>query len=222
LWLDPTGSGARPLTVVGVVTEVRRDWRHEEPGGVYLPFAQAPRPAMFVSLRTTGNPSRHISAVRARIQQLDSVQPLPQPKPMKQVVVESMAGLFITAGVLTFMGLVSLLVAAGGIYSVVANSVSQRTREIGIRMALGARPLDVLRQVLGEGLRMAVVGVLAGLPAAVAVSTVFRHSVHGIPRLEAVWFALLALVLLGVTLVACYLPARRAAAIDPLVALRAE
>jgi ABC-type antimicrobial peptide transport system permease subunit len=177
---------------------------------------------MFASIRTADNPARHIGAVRSRIQQLDAAQPLPQPKPMKQVVVESMAGLFITAGVLTFMGLVSLLVAAGGIYSVVANSVSQRTREIGIRMALGARPFDVLRQVLGEGLRMAVIGVLAGLPAAAAVSTVFRHAVHGIPPLGVAWFALLALALLGVTLVACYLPARRAAGIDPLVALRAE
>jgi putative ABC transport system permease protein len=222
LWQNPADAGAIPLTVVGVVTEVRRDWRHEAPGGVYVPFAQAPRPAMFLSLRTAGNPTRHIGAVRSRIQRLDAAQPLPQPKPMKQVVVESMAGLFITAGVLTFMGLVALLVAAGGIYSVVANSVSQRTREIGIRMALGARPLDVLRQVLGEGVRMAAVGVGVGLPVAIVVSGVFRHSVHGIPPLEAGWFVLLALGLLGVTLVACYLPARRAAAIDPLVALRAE
>lgn len=222
LWENPAGSDARALTVVAVVAEVRRDWRRVAPGGVYVPFAQAPHAAMFASIRTSDNPARHIGAVRSRIQQLDAAQPLAQPKPMKQVVVESMAGLFITAGVLTFMGLVSLLVAAGGIYSVVANSVSQRTREIGIRMALGARPLDVLRQVLAEGLRMAAVGVVAGLPAAVAVSTLFRHTVHGIPPLGVAWFALLALALLGVTLVACYLPARRAAGIDPLVALRAE
>lgn len=222
LWHDPAALDARPLTVVGVVADVVRDWRREEPGGVYVPFAQASRPTMFVSLRTADNPVRHISAVRSRLQQLDAAQPLPQPKPMRQVVVESMAGLCITAGVLTFMGVVALLVAAAGIYSVVANSVNQRTRELGIRMALGARPLDVRRQVLGEGLRMAVVGLIVGLPCAVAVSVLFRHAVHGIPGLEARWFALLTLVLLGVTLLACYLPARRASRVDPMVALRNE
>jgi predicted permease len=222
VWENPAAADARPLTVVGVVSEVRRDWRQETAGGVYVPFAQRPQRDMFVSVRTTDNPARHIRAVRARLHQLDARQPFPQPKPMKQVVVESMAGLFITAGVLTFMGVVSLLVAAGGIYSVMANTVSHRTREIGIRMALGARPLDVLRQVLGEGLRLAAVGIAAGLPAAVAVSQVFRHAVHGIPRLEVFWYGLLTLLLLGVALAACYLPARRAATVDPLVALRAD
>ncbi len=219
-WQNPSGPDARLLTVVGVVTDVRHDWRGETPGTVYLPFDQAPQGTMFVSLLTADDPVRHIGAVRSRIQRLDAAQPLPQPKTMKQVVVESMAGLCITAGVLTFMGLVSLLVAGAGVYSVVANSVSQRTRELGIRMALGARPSDVLRQVLGEGFRLVVIGVVFGLPVAVAVSVLFRHTVQGIPTLEAAWFALLALVLLTVTLLACYPPARRASRVDPMVALR--
>ncbi len=221
-WQNPGAPGAHALTVVGVVTEVRHDWRGDEPGTVYVPFAQAPQRTMFVSLRTADDPVRHAAAVRSRVQELDAAQPLPQPKPMKQVVVESMAGLCITAGVLTFMGLVSLLVAAAGLYSVVANSVSRRTRELGIRVALGAQPLDLLRQVLGEGLRMALIGVLVGLPVAMAVSVLFRHTVNGIPALEAGWFVLLALTLLVVTLLACYLPARRASRIDPMVALRNE
>ena len=219
IWQNPDAPDARALTVVGVVTEVRHDWRGDEPGTVYVPFAQAPQRTMFVSLRTADDPARHAAAVRSRVQALDAAQPLPQPKPMRQVVVESMAGLCITAGVLTFMGLVSLLVAAAGLYSVVANSVSQRTRELGIRVALGARPVDLLRQVLGEGLRMALLGVLVGLPAAGAVSVLFRHAVNGIPALEAGWFALLALTLLMITLLASYLPARRASRVDPLVAL---
>jgi putative ABC transport system permease protein len=222
LWLNPAAPDARPLTVVGVVADVRRDWRREAPGSVYVPFSQASRPAMFVSVRTADNPVRHTAAIRRRIQQLDAAQPLPQPKPMKQVVVESMAGLFITAGVLTFMGGIALLVAAAGVYSVVANSVSQRTREMGIRLALGARPGDVQRQVLGEGLRLAAVGVGVGLPVAVVVSLLFRAAVVGIPVLTASWYGLLAVLLMGVTLLACHLPARRASRIDPQIALRSE
>jgi putative ABC transport system permease protein len=208
--------------VVGVVSDVRHDWRDEVRGTVYVPFLQAPERAMFVMLRTLGNPTRQAAAVRATVRQLDAQQPLLRLKPLQQVVVESMAGLHITAGVLSYMGIASLLVAAAGVYSVMASSVSQRTREMGIRAALGARRLDLLMLVLAEGLRLSSVGIVVGVPSALAVGFLLRHAVFGVVSLQVGWIALLALLLLAIAGLACSLPAHRASRVDPIIVLRYE
>jgi putative ABC transport system permease protein len=222
LWLNPRSPDSTPLTVVGVVAEVRHDWRNETQGTVYLPSAQTPDRSMFVMVRTAGNPVHQVHAVRTTLRNLDRHQPLLRLKPMRQVLVESMAGLHITGGVLTYIGLASLLVAAAGVYSVMASSVSQRTREMGIRSALGARRRDLLLLVLGEGMRLAAIGILAGLPLAFSVGFWLRHAVFGLVAINVGWVALLAAVLLAIAALACFLPARRAARVDPIIVLRYE
>jgi ABC-type lipoprotein release transport system permease subunit len=222
LWLDPRSSEAGALTVVGVVSDVQDDWREETRGTVYLPFEQWPEAAMFVMLRTTGNPSRQVAAVRAAIRELDQHQPLLRVKPLRQVLVESMAGLHITSGVLAYMGLTALGVAAAGIYSVMANAVSQRMREMGIRAALGARRADLLRLVLAEGLQFTLLGVVMGLPLALGVGHWLRHALFGMVSLHAGWVLALGTLLVLIAALACWLPARRAARVDPIIVLRYE
>ena len=222
LWLDPRSPNATPLTVIGVVGDVQDDWREETRGTVYLPFEQWPEAAMFVMLRTAGNPVRQAGAVRSTIRELDRHQPLLRLKPLRQVVVESMAGLHITSGVLAYMGLTALCVAAAGIYSVMANSVSQRMREMGIRAALGAPRTELMRLVLGEGLRFTVLGLILGLPLALMVGHWLRHAVFGVVALHAGWVVALGALLLAIAGLACWVPARRASRVDPIIVLRYE
>jgi putative ABC transport system permease protein len=222
LWLDPRSPHASPLTVIGVVGDVRDDWREETRGTVYLPFEQWPEASMFVMVRTAGNPIRQTSAVRATLRELDQHQPLLRLKPLRQVIVESMAGLHITSGVLAYMGLTALGVAAAGIYSVMANSVSQRMREMGIRAALGARRSDLLRLILREGMRFTTFGLAVGLPLALAVGHWLRHAVFGVVALQLGWVVLLGALLLAIAGLACWLPARRASRVDPIIVLRYE
>jgi putative ABC transport system permease protein len=222
LWLDPRSPNASPLTVIGVVGDVQDDWREETRGTVYLPFEQWPEAGMFVMLRTAGNPVRQVAAVRSTIRDLDQHQPLLRLKPLRQVVVESMAGLHITSGVLAYMGLTALGVAAAGIYSVMANSVSQRMREMGIRAALGARRPELLRLVLGEGMRFTVLGLIIGLPLALMVGHWLRHVVFGVVALHAGWVVGLGALLLLIAGIACWVPARRASRVDPIIVLRYE
>ncbi|MCL4176529.1 MAG: ABC transporter permease [Verrucomicrobia bacterium] len=222
LWLDPRSPNASPLTVIGVVGDVQDDWREEIRGTVYLPFEQWPEASMFIMLRTSGNPVGQAGAVRSTLRELDQHQPLLGLKPLRQVMVESMAGLYITSGVLAYMGLTALCVAAAGIYSVMANSVSQRLREMGIRSALGARRHDLLRLVLSEGMRFTVLGLILGLPLALAVGHWLRHAVFGVVALQLGWVGLLGALLLAVAGLACWLPARRAARVDPIIVLRYE
>jgi putative ABC transport system permease protein len=222
LWLDPRSPNASPLTVIGVVGDVQDDWREETRGTVYLPFEQWPEAGMFVMLRTAGNPVRQAAAVRSTIRDLDQHQPLLRLKPLRQVVVESMAGLHITSGVLAYMGLTALGVAAAGIYSVMANSVSQRMREMGIRAALGARRPELLRLILGEGMRFTVLGLIIGLPLALVVGHWLRHAVFGVVALHAGWVVGLGALLLLIAAMACWVPARRASRVDPIIVLRYE
>jgi putative ABC transport system permease protein len=222
LWLDPRSPNASPLTVIGVVGDVQDDWREETRGTVYLPFEQWPEAGMFVMLRTAGNPVKQTAAVRSAIRELDQHQPLLRLKPLRQVVVESMAGLHITSGVLAYMGLTALGVAAAGIYSVMANSVSQRMREMGIRAALGARRPELLRLVLGEGMRFTVLGLIIGLPLALVVGNWLRHAVFGVVALHGGWVAGLGGALLLIAALACWVPARRASRVDPIIVLRYE
>ena len=222
LWLDPRSPNASPLTVIGVVGDVQDDWREETRGTVYLPFEQWPEAGMFVLLRTAGNPVRQAAAVRSTIRDLDQHQPLLRLKPLRQVVVESMAGLHITSGVLAYMGLTALGVAAAGIYSVMANSVSQRMREMGIRAALGARRPELLRLILGEGMRFTVLGLIIGLPLALVVGHWLRYAVFGVVALHAGWVVGLGALLLLIAGIACWVPARRASRVDPIIVLRYE
>ncbi len=209
--------------VVGVVEDVARYWFDKEPRStLYLPLAQAPRAAMFVLVRARGEAAPLAPMLRARVAALDPGLPLDELRTLRRVVDDGMAFLRLAATLLLLMGGVSLALSALGIYGIMAQDVAQRTREIGVRVALGAEPGQVQRMVLGRALALSGLALLAGVPAAVALSRVTAAALFGVVRPDATLLALFAGGLVAVALVAGWAPARRAAAVDPVAALRAN
>jgi predicted permease len=215
--------------IVGVVGDVR--FRSlEEPGteAVYFPVptgsARAPYVPrhMAVVIRTDGNPTPLMAAVRAQLRALDASLPIANVRTMRSLVNRSMAR---TSFVLVLLGIaaaVALLLGIVGIYGVIAYVVSQRRREIGVRMALGATAREVRGMVVRQGVMLAVVGVVVGLGAAFALSRLLGTLLYGVSASDPATYIVVAAVLLGVAALASYLPARRASAIDPMESLRAE
>jgi putative ABC transport system permease protein len=138
------------------------------------------------------------------------------------VIADRMAGLRLIAALMVMFGALALMLASVGVYGVMAYAVSQRTREIGVRMALGARPQDVLRLVVWQSLKLAALGLAIGLPVALALGRVMAGALFGIVALEPMTFVGFTLLLTGMALLAAYLPARRAMRVDPMIALRFE
>jgi ABC-type antimicrobial peptide transport system permease subunit len=175
-----------------------------------------------MAVRTASNPSSVAKSIAAVVQSVDSDLPLDQVKTMDQLVDESLAGdRFNTILFASFAGL-ALLLAAIGIYGVMSFAVAQRTHEIGLRMALGAGRAQVLRLVLQEGMLLALIGLIVGLGGAYFVARVMKSLVYEVNALDPAAVSAVTAVLLASALVACYLPARRATQVDPLVALRGE
>lgn len=217
-------SGPGPwLTVVGVVGDVRHHGldRPAEPE-VYVPYAQAPVESMTVVVRTGGDPASLLGAARAEVRRLDPGIPLERTAPVARVVSGSVDEPRIRALVLNGFGALALLLAAVGIYGVMSYSVAQRTRETGVRMALGARSGQVLGQVVREGLLSAAGGVALGLAGSWAVSRLLGRFLFRVEPADPVTFVAVAGLLLLVAAIASYVPARRAASVDPVLALRGE
>lgn len=210
-------------TVVGVVGDVR----HQGPTEAVRPEAYVPalqRTFFFMSFvaRMEGEPLAMVSAVRSAVESLDPDLPISEVRPMEQVVATATARpRFVSLMVALFAGL-SLLLAGVGLYGVIAFMARQRTREIGIRMALGARPVDVLRLVVGRGMLLSLGGVGLGLLGAWAATRVMGSLLFEVSATDPLTFGALALLMTGVTLLATWLPAHRATRVDPLVALRGE
>ncbi len=210
-------------TVVGVVGDVR----HQGPAEVirpemYLPALQRTFFFMSFVVRVEGEPVALVPAVRSAVAALDPDLPIADVRPMEQMVATVMARpRFVSSLVALFAGL-SLLLAGVGLYGVIAYMAQQRTREIGIRMALGARPADVLRLVVGRGMLLSLAGVGLGLLGAWAVTRVMGSLLFEVSATDPLTFGALALLVLGVAMLATWLPARRATRVDPLVALRGE
>ena len=210
--------------IVGVVATERHAGPRAEPhNGVYLPFSQFPRagPLTFL-VRTASDPASLTGALRQAIAALDPGLAVFRAQPMAEVVDQSMATPRFSTTLLTAFAAVALLLAGVGLYGVISHAVSQRTREIGLRMALGATRADVLQMILGRGVLLAAVGVAAGLLGAVAVARLFAALLFGVSATSPPTYALSGIVLLAVGALASYLPARRAMRVDPVVALRAE
>jgi predicted permease len=220
------------LRIVGVVGNVHtfgltRDYRDE----VYLLYHQIPvsqvaflasvSPLQIV-IRSKGDPGALATAVRTEIQGVDHTQPVSNFRTMTQVVKESIGDAPLLALLLSVFGALALLLAAVGIYSVMAYVISLRTQEFGIRIALGATSADVLRLTLLQGMRLAASGLLIGLLAAVAIARIFASQLFGVKPTDPLAFAGAAALLALCAALACYLPARRATRVDPLVALRYE
>jgi putative ABC transport system permease protein len=187
---------------------------------VYVPFAQAPVPLLTLVVRTTGNPTDYVNAVRAQVSAIDPQQSVFAFQSMEELVTASGAPRrFQTALVATF-GALALILAAIGIYGVMGYMVTQRSREIGVRLALGARPRDVVLMVLRNGLWLTLAGVLVGLAGTFALSRVLSGFLYGVSALDPATYVAMVGVLVAVAVVAAYRPSRRAASVDPLVVLR--
>jgi putative ABC transport system permease protein len=211
------------LTIVGVASDVKHTELTAQPRmQMYLSSLQTPFPFMNVVVRTTVDPASLTAAVRQEVWAIDPAQPVASAETMQQLISNSVARARFNTLLLGVFSVVALLLAAIGLYGVMAYSVTQRTHEIGIRMALGAQGRDVLRLVLRQGMTLAFLGVLTGLAAAFALTRVMASLLYGVTATDPLTFAAVALVLSLVALLATIIPARRATKVDPMVALRYE
>jgi putative ABC transport system permease protein len=177
---------------------------------------------MDVVVRTTGSPESFVPALRENVRELDPQIPLTNIRTMEDWISTSAVQPRLNARLLTLFAVLALLIAAIGIYAVLAYSVIQRTREIGLRIALGAQPGSVLRLVVTEGMKVGLIGIAIGLVGALAAGRALASIVYGVPVHDPETFAGVAIVLAAIVLAACLIPARRAAKVDPMVALRYE
>jgi len=210
-------------TIVGVVGDVKFGGLDiSSPPEVYLPYAQHPVDSLTVVVRTAGNPQAFIPIARGDVAAIDRDLPLAAVRTMDQVVGRSIAERRFTMVLLASFAGVAVLLAAVGVYGVLAYVVAQRTQEIGVRLAMGAAPRDVVRLFLREGALLSAAGVVAGLAGAVAAARALTSLVFGITTTDPATFAGVAAALAVVALAASYVPARRAARVDPAVALRTD
>jgi putative ABC transport system permease protein len=212
-------------TIVGVVGNVRQESMEDEPfPTAFTPYRQdhesLARAA--IVLRTDSDPSALAAALRREIAAIDPRQPVSHVETMEELLSASMTRPRFVTLLLGVLASVALALATLGVYALLSYTVTERTREIGIRMALGAQRRDVFKMVIGQGAALALVGVAVGLACAFALTRVMSSLLFGVTATDPLTFAGVALVVTCVALVACYLPARRATKVDPMIALRYE
>ena len=209
--------------IIGVVKDSKyRSLGEDSIPYIFLPYLQTPQPAMSLHVRTSGNPKEVAAAVRREVQALDPNLPAFHVMSLADNMDISLLPARFGAVLLGMFGFLALLIASIGIYGVMSYGVSERTQEMGIRMALGARAGDVLRLVISQGMWLALIGVAIGAGLAWAVTRVVKSYLYDVSVTDPVTFIGIALLLIGVALLACYVPARRATKVDPLEALRYE
>jgi putative ABC transport system permease protein len=210
-------------TIVGVVGEVRHERLDAATRkSVYLPFAQMPIDRSALAIKTSGRPENLIGAVLSQVRELDPDLPVTRVMPMTEVVARSVWQPRLYTALFGVFAAVALILATVGIYGVMSYAVTQRTREIGLRMALGAQRHDVLKLVLRQGILLAAIGVGIGLAAAVALTRLMSTLLFGVTATDPITFAAVSVLLAGVAVGACFVPALRAAKVDPMAALRYE
>jgi putative ABC transport system permease protein len=212
------------MTVVGVVGRVKLEKLSEVGGNVqaYLPYAQVPRPAMTMMLRTAGERGAILASARQQVLALDPNQPIYSVQTLAELREGSRSPQRLNLILLGSFALMALGLASVGLYGVLAYLVAQRQREIGVRVALGAARTDVVKLVVREGLMLAAIGAAVGLPAAIGLARVLNNLLFEVSPYDPLTFAAVITVLLVVALLACWVPARRAANVDPMIALRSE
>jgi putative ABC transport system permease protein len=211
------------LTIVGVVGDIREwDWGLAKLPSVYLPYEQNPSRLMSIVIRKNGNVGQIVPEVRHIVAGLDANQPVTGIRTMEGLLADSLAQRRLTMALLAIFAGIAVLLAAVGIYGVMAYVVTQRTHEIGIRMALGAEPKHVWRMVVREAMSLAAIGLAIGLVSAGLLVRYLQSQLYGIRAFDPVTFVVVAVVITGVAATAAYIPARRATRVDPLVALRYE
>jgi putative ABC transport system permease protein len=213
----------REREIVGVVGDVKHfSLEDASKPELYLPYAQRPMQNQTLVIRTDSEPLTLVAAVRGEVRALDKDLPLYGIKTMQDYLDDSVAARRLIMLLVGVFAAVALLLAAVGIYGVISHSVTERTREIGIRMALGARSQDVLRLVVRRGMKLALVGVGLGLTGSVALTWLMKNLLFGVSATDPLTFVVIALLLTFVALLAALVPARRAARVEPLIALRHE
>jgi putative ABC transport system permease protein len=226
---SPTSPG---LEIVGIVRHVEPNSLDGQPPGpaqFYLNFNQIPAERLPGSVRrinlltrTEVEPASLASAVRGQVTALNKDQAVFNVRTMEQIVAQSIAPRRFSMLLLTVFAVVALALAAIGIYGLMSYVVAQRTREIGVRMALGAQSGSVLRLVIAQGMKLALAGVALGLVVSVALTQTIKNLLFGVSASDPATFGVIALLLTGVAFVACFVPARRATKVDPMIALRHE
>jgi putative ABC transport system permease protein len=213
------------ITVIGIVGDVHQAGldvaaRPE----MYLPYQQQDfgfEPE-YLAVRTSGDPIAIAEIVRQQIWSVDKEQPVAGVMPLEDLVDENLASRKMQASLLSGFAALALLLVTLGIYAVLSFAVTQRTQEIGVRVALGAQPRDVLRMIFSQGFKLFLIGAASGLAAALALSRALQHLLFGVSAYDPASFAGVTILLAAVALLACYVPARRATRVDPLIALRYE
>jgi putative ABC transport system permease protein len=209
--------------IVGVVGNVKhKALATEAMPEVYFPYQQFPSNFMSLVVHTASDPVSMIPAIRSQVLSVDKDQPISDIMTMDQRLAKSVASSRFVMLLLSTVSILALSLAAVGIYGVMAYLVTERTQEIGVRMALGAQKRDVLKLVVGKGMALAVIGTVIGLVASFAFTRVMRSLLFEVTPTDWLTFVTASIVLLTVALLACYIPARRATKLDPLVALRYE
>ena len=212
------------LTVVGIVGRVKMEGPSQDSNRVqgYFPFAQLPFNGMTIVIKASGDPNQLIAAAREQVKAVDPNQPIYGVRTMDEIRAESVAPERLNLTLLSIFAGIALVLAVVGIYGVMSYTVTQRTHEIGIRMAIGAQPRDVFKMVVGQGMMLALIGVAFGLVGAFALTRLMATMLFGVEPTDPATFASIAVLLTGVALVACYIPGRRATKVDPVVSLRYE
>jgi putative ABC transport system permease protein len=218
---DETG---QKLEVIGVVGRVKMESLNQNSDRVqgYFSFAQLPSDGMTVIVKGSSDPNQLISSIRAAVREIDPDQPIYSPLTMQEIRAESVAGERLNLTLLSLFAGIALVLAIVGLYGVMSYSVTQRTHEIGIRMAIGARPRDVFAMILGQGVKLAVIGVAIGLVLAFAATRLMATMLFGVAPTDLPTFATISLLLISVAVLACYLPGRRATKVEPTISLRYE
>jgi len=223
LKLGAANSSESWLTIVGVVGDVRQNWWNPVTRPViYQPFFQSPQNSMTLLVRADLNPMNYVSSVRAVVRQNDTQIALRGIRTLEEEISDSIAIVRIMGILMAIFGFVALALSSLGVYGVLSESVAQRTREIGIRLALGAHPKDLMRLVLGHGLKLTVIGLAIAIPMSIAVSRAMSTFIFGVVSMDFTLLAGFTGLLLVVATVAGYIPARRAMRLDPMICLHYE
>ncbi|HEY3103206.1 MAG TPA: ABC transporter permease, partial [Pyrinomonadaceae bacterium] len=219
-----TDDGAPVLEVVGVVGRVKMEGLDNDSNRVqgYFSFSQVPFSGMTVIIKGQGDPNQLIASARNQIRNLDSDQPIYNIRTMDEIRGESIAPQRLNLTLLTIFAAIAFVLAVVGIYGVMSYAVTQRTHEIGIRMAIGAQPRDVFRMILGQGMFLTIIGMVAGLLGAFALTRLMATMLFNVKPTDPLTFAAVAFLLIAVALIACYIPGRRATKVDPVDSLRYE
>jgi putative ABC transport system permease protein len=211
------------LTIVGVVKDIpHRGLESKAEPDWYLSYLGQPRRYGYLMARSSGDPASLAAAIRSQVLVIDKDQPVTAIRTVNEVIESTTAPRRFNTMLLAIFAAVAMALAAVGIYSVISYSVTQRTQEVGVRMALGARPGDVIRLILKQGLALTLIGIAAGVLGALAAARVMSGLLYGVTATDPATFVAISLLLAMVALLACYLPARRAARVEPMAALRCE